>query len=44
MEASNRLLSAPLQQLKDEHVSLREEMNRFYEITEEIAFESDVIR
>lgn len=40
MEASNRILSAPLQQLKDEHVSLREEMNRFYEITEEIEFES----
>lgn len=40
MEASNVTLSAPLQQLKDEHVSLREEMNRFYEITEEIAFES----
>lgn len=40
METSNRLLSAPLQQLKDEHVSLREEMNHFYEITEEIEFES----
>lgn len=40
MEASNVILSAPLQQLTDEHVSLREEMNRFYEITEEIEFES----
>ncbi|WP_419392719.1 hemerythrin domain-containing protein [Cytobacillus praedii] len=40
MEASNVILSAPLQQLKDEHVSLREEMNHFYEITEEIEFES----
>ncbi|KOP81445.1 hypothetical protein AMS60_02455 [Bacillus sp. FJAT-21945] len=40
MEASNVVLSAPLQQLKDEHVSLREEMNLFYEITEEIEFES----
>ncbi|MED3575465.1 hemerythrin domain-containing protein [Cytobacillus praedii] len=40
MEASNIILGAPLQQLKDEHVSLREEMNRFYEITEEIEFES----
>lgn len=40
MEASTVILSAPLQQLKDEHVTLREEMNRFYEITEEIEFES----
>ncbi|MGN7402338.1 hemerythrin domain-containing protein [Cytobacillus praedii] len=40
MEASNFILSAPLQQLKDEHVSLREEMNHFYEITEEIEFDS----
>ncbi|MBS4193235.1 hemerythrin domain-containing protein [Bacillus sp. FJAT-49705] len=40
MEASNVILSAPLQQLKDEHVSLREDMNLFYEITEEIEFES----
>ncbi|USK56245.1 hemerythrin domain-containing protein [Cytobacillus solani] len=40
MEASNVILSTPLQQLKDEHVLLREEMNHFYEITEEIEFES----
>ncbi|WP_313799024.1 hemerythrin domain-containing protein [Cytobacillus sp.] len=40
MEASNVILSAPLQQLKDEHVSLREEMNHIYEIIEEIEFES----
>ncbi|TCJ01392.1 hemerythrin domain-containing protein [Cytobacillus praedii] len=40
MEASNIILCAPLQQLKDEHVLLREEMNHFYEITEEIEFES----
>ncbi|KQL18386.1 hemerythrin domain-containing protein [Cytobacillus solani] len=35
-----RCIKFPLQQLKDEHVSLREEMNLFYEITEEIEFES----
>lgn len=29
-----------MQQLKDEHVLLRKEMNQFYEITEEIEFES----
>ncbi|MED3552731.1 hemerythrin domain-containing protein [Cytobacillus praedii] len=40
MEASNVILSAPMQQLKDEHVLLRKEMNQFYEITEEIEFES----
>ncbi len=40
MEASNIVLSAPLQQLKDEHVSLRKDMDVFYEITEEIGFES----
>jgi regulator of cell morphogenesis and NO signaling len=40
MEASNVVLSAPLQQLKEEHVSLRAEMNSFYEITEEIEYES----
>ncbi len=33
-------LSAPLQQLKDEHISLRADMDRFYEIAEEIEFES----
>ena len=32
--------SAPLQQLKDEHISLRADMDRFYEIAEEIEFES----
>ena len=40
MEATNDILSAPLQQLKDEHVLLRKDMNLFYEITEEIEFES----
>lgn len=33
-------LSAPLQQLKDEHTFLRADMDRFYEIAEEIEFES----
>lgn len=32
--------SAPIQQLLDEHVTLREEMNSFYEIAEEIEYES----
>ena len=40
MEASNVVLSAPLQQLMDEHVSLRADMDHFYEITEDIEFES----
>ncbi|MFE8696006.1 hemerythrin domain-containing protein [Cytobacillus sp. FJAT-53684] len=40
MEALNVVLSSPLQQLKDEHVLLRKDMNLFYEITEEIEFES----
>jgi hemerythrin-like domain-containing protein len=40
MEASNVTLSASLQQLKDEHVSLRAAMNSFYEITEEIEYVS----
>jgi regulator of cell morphogenesis and NO signaling len=40
MDARNIVLSDPLQQLKDEHVSLREDMNLFYEIAEEIEFES----
>lgn len=40
METSNVILSAPLQQLKDEHVSLRADMDFFYEIIEEIEFES----
>jgi regulator of cell morphogenesis and NO signaling len=40
MGTSNVVLSAPLQQLKDEHVSLRADMDQFYEITEEIECES----
>lgn len=40
MDATNVVLSGPLQQLKNEHVSLREDMNLFYEIAEEIEFES----
>lgn len=40
MEDWNVVLSAPLQQLKDEHVSLRTAMDLFYEITEDIEFVS----
>jgi regulator of cell morphogenesis and NO signaling len=40
VETSNAILSAPLQQLMDEHVSLRKDMNHFYEITEEIESDS----
>lgn len=40
VKTSNGVLSAPLQQLKDEHVSLRKDMDLIYEITEEIEFES----
>lgn len=40
MAASNNVLSAPLQRLKDEHVSLRADMDLFYEIMEEIEYES----
>lgn len=40
MEASNVVLSTSLQQLKDEHVSFRKEMDLFYEITEDIEFVS----
>jgi regulator of cell morphogenesis and NO signaling len=40
MDSSNVLLSAPLQRLKDEHVSLRADMDLFYEIIEEIEFDS----
>jgi regulator of cell morphogenesis and NO signaling len=36
VEFSNVVLSAPLQQLMDEHVSLRQDMDQFYDITEEI--------
>lgn len=39
MEVSNGLC-APLQQLQDEHMSLQAEMNSFYEIAEEIEYES----
>ncbi|MGN7300490.1 hemerythrin domain-containing protein [Ferdinandcohnia sp. SAFN-114] len=35
-----KLLSPPLQKLKDEHESLRAMMNRFYEIAEEIEYKS----
>jgi regulator of cell morphogenesis and NO signaling len=40
MEDSNILLCAPLQQLMNEHVDLRKDMNSFYDITEEIEYES----
>ncbi|WP_157406231.1 hypothetical protein [Neobacillus drentensis] len=40
METTNIVLRAPLQQLKDEHVVLRADMDNFYEITEEIEFNS----
>lgn len=40
MEAPKVVLSAPLQQLKDEHVSLRTDMDLSYEIIEEIEFDS----
>ncbi|MGX6445722.1 hemerythrin domain-containing protein [Neobacillus sp. K501] len=40
MEDSNVFLSTPLQQLMGEHVSLRADMDRFYEIIEDIEFES----
>ncbi|HJV46667.1 MAG TPA: hemerythrin domain-containing protein [Bacillota bacterium] len=40
MEASDVVLCTPLQQLKDEHVALRVEMDLFYEIAEEIEFDS----
>lgn len=39
MEASN-VLCAPLQQLKNEHVSLRADMDLFNEIIEEIEYDS----
>lgn len=41
MKELNVVFSAPLQQLKDEHVSLRADMDLFYEITEDMEFESD---
>jgi hemerythrin-like domain-containing protein len=40
VKGSGVVLSAPLQQLMDEHVSLRVDMDFFYEITEEIEFDS----
>jgi regulator of cell morphogenesis and NO signaling len=40
MQTSNSLLSAPLQQLKAEHVLLRTNMDIFYDLTEEIEFGS----
>jgi regulator of cell morphogenesis and NO signaling len=40
MDSMSVDLCAPLQQLKDEHVSLRADMDFFYEITEEIQFDS----
>jgi regulator of cell morphogenesis and NO signaling len=40
MEAENVVLCAPLQQLKDEHVTLRADMDSFYEITEDIEYGS----
>lgn len=40
MEPSDVVLSAPLQQLKKEHVALRADMDRFYEITEELEYDS----
>ncbi|MBY0095782.1 hemerythrin domain-containing protein [Mesobacillus maritimus] len=43
MKASNHVFSAPLQQLINEHVSLRADMDIFYEMTEEIECESGPI-
>ncbi|WP_180230083.1 hemerythrin domain-containing protein [Bacillus sp. AFS073361] len=40
MEASNILLSAPLQKLLDEHMLLRADMDLIYEITEDIEYDS----
>jgi regulator of cell morphogenesis and NO signaling len=40
MENSNIELSSPLKQLKYEHVLLRADMDLFYEITEEIEYDS----
>ena len=40
MEASKIIFSDSLQQLMDEHVSLRADMDHIYEITEEIEFDS----
>ncbi len=43
MEASNLVLCKALQQLTNEHVELRADMDRFYEIVEEIEYESGPI-
>jgi regulator of cell morphogenesis and NO signaling len=43
MEAPKVELCIPLQQLKDEHVSLRADMNLFYELSEEIESDSGPI-
>lgn len=40
MDDSKVIFCAPLQQLMDEHKSLIADMDLFYEITEEIEFES----
>jgi hemerythrin-like domain-containing protein len=40
METTNVVFSAALKQLIDEHVSLREDMDLFYELTEEIECDS----
>jgi len=40
MEPSNVKRSPPLQQLKDEHIALRAEMDRFYETAEELEVSS----
>ena len=40
MEKQNDILSVPLQQLMDEHILLRTEMDHIYEITEDIEFET----
>lgn len=40
MKGSNVVLSVPLQQLKGEHVSLRKDMDLYYEIIEDIEFDS----
>jgi regulator of cell morphogenesis and NO signaling len=40
MESSDRVFSAPLQQLKNEHVALRADMDSFYEIAEDLEYRS----
>lgn len=40
MDIANVILCSPLKQLMDEHVSLRADMDLFYEITEEIEYDS----